>query len=49
MVVREWLIRFDNLRQISLHQFCDDINLIETRSIFRTQNSLDAKYIFVVK
>ena len=43
------MIRFDNLRQVGLHELRHNVNLIETRSVLRTQNSLNAKDVLVVQ
>ena len=49
MIIGQWLIGFDYLCKVCLHQFGYDINLIKRLSIFGLQNSFNTKDIFMLE
>ena len=49
VIIGQRLVGLDNLGEICLHQFGNNINLIETSSVLWLQDSLNAEHIFMVK
>lgn len=48
MLLRKWLVTFNNLREIGFHQFVYNINLLKLFTIWRLENSFDIDDVIMI-
>ena len=49
VIVRQRLVRLDDLREVRLHELGHHVNFVEAGSVLRLENSLDTEHILVVQ